>query len=407
MQPRHFTVTFVILILFSFACHAGAKDETPPSPATADTLLGHDDVMRTGLEAIRRKHDLPALGGAIVTAMGLDGVWVTGTRTAGGREAVTADDLWHLGSCTKSMTATVIALLVERGDLAWERTLPELLPELAPAMDRAFADVTLVDLLAHRAGVRTMTGPDDILERCSGLAVEPREQRRELARAVLSAPPSFPPRQDCHYSNAGFVIAGAIVERATGKPWEESIQELLFRPLGIMTAGFGAPGAPDQVDQPRGHDNDGKPVRPGPDGDNAPIIGPAGTVHMSLADWARYLQLHLRGVTEDVMVGAITLRAATIARLHTPWPAQDTRYGYGWALPQRDWAGGDHTVLTHAGSNTMWYSVCWLDPATGFGVLVTTNAAGEKATRGTDEAAARLLQDWFDREKAATAVPDK
>ena len=106
------------------------------------------------------------------------------------------------------------------------------------------------------------------------------------------------------------MIAGYIVERTTGKSWDESIRELLFVPLGMTTAGFGSPGTPDRVDQPRGHDGKNKPVPPGPDGDNPPIIGVAGAVHMSLPDWAKYLQLHLRGAKGDVQVGAITLQAA-------------------------------------------------------------------------------------------------
>lgn len=263
--------------------------------------------------------------------------------------------------------------------------------------------MTLVALLAHRAGAPEMTGPDRVLKRCSKLKVSPTEQRSELTKAVLHSPPAFPPKTACHYNNAGLMIAGHIVERTTGKSWEQSIGDLLFGPLGITTAGFGAPGTSGRVDQPRGHDGRKKPVAPGPDADNPPIIGPAGAVHMSLADWAKYLQLHLRGAKEDVRVGTITLHAATFARLHTPWPAEDIRYGYGWLLPKRDWAGGDHTVLTHSGSNTLWYSVCWLDPATSFGVLVTTNVAGTEASKGTDEAAALLLKTWLDRRKTAGA----
>src|ERR1700752_5301258 len=72
------------------------------------------------IEAIRAESNVPALGGAIVTLDGLEGPWVAGTRRAGGTEKVTADDLWHLGSCTKAMTATLIALLVARGDLTFD-----------------------------------------------------------------------------------------------------------------------------------------------------------------------------------------------------------------------------------------------------------------------------------------------
>jgi CubicO group peptidase (beta-lactamase class C family) len=60
---------------------------------------------------------------------------VTGTRRAGGTEKVEAGDVWHLGSCTKSMTATLIALMVRRGDLKWDELLPDLLPDVAEDID--------------------------------------------------------------------------------------------------------------------------------------------------------------------------------------------------------------------------------------------------------------------------------
>jgi CubicO group peptidase (beta-lactamase class C family) len=296
------------------------------------------------------------------------------------------------------MTATLIALLVERGDLAWDQTLPKLLPELAGSIDAGFADVTLVELLAHRAGLRTMTGRDEILARCQRSPGTPSEQRKELTKAVLGNAPTTKPREKHEYSNAGLIIAGHIAERAAGKTWEALMRELLFEPLGMTTAGFGAPADQDAArgaTQPRGHHMDGRPIEPGPAADNPALLGPAGTCSMSIADWAKYLRLHLQGARGDVRVGTITLRAATFARLHTPYAGSGERYGYGWGIPMRGWAAGDHTVLTHSGSNQRWFCVTWLDPAAGFGVLATTNIAGDNASKGTDAACSLLLQEWL------------
>jgi CubicO group peptidase (beta-lactamase class C family) len=194
-----------------------------------------------------------------------------------------------------------------------------------------------------------------------------------------------------NYSNAGVGVAGHVAERATGKSWEALMHELLFEPLGMTSAGFGAPGAADELDQPRGHGADGEAIEPGPEADNPPLLGPAGTCHMSLNDWARFLALHLRGAKGDVKVGEITLRRATMERLRTAYPGGDTPYGYGWLLPKRDWAGGDKSVLTHSGSNTMWYCTCWLDPASGLAYLAATNCATPKAP-GAVDAAVQLMQ---------------
>src|SRR6185436_1512497 len=309
------------------------------------------------IEEVRARAGVPALAGAVVTLDGLQGVWVTGTRRAGGEERVTADDLWHLGSCTKSMTATLIALLVARGDLKWETLLGDLLPEMAQEMNLDYLDLTLVELMSHRGGLpgemnRELQALDEKLPLV--------EQREWITRKVLARAPVHPPRGQFLYSNLDFVVAGHIAEVAAKKPWETLMQELLFAPLGMTSAGFGAPGTAERCDQPRGHTDGGEPVEPGPDADNPPVIGPAGTVHASLADWAKYVRLHLQGFRGDVKVGALTLTKDAFAILHRPYDGPEPRYALGWGVEKRDWAGGDGTAIWHNGSNTMWYCVTWL-----------------------------------------------
>lgn len=377
------------LLAFTAVCTA------PQAPAANESGSA---TIEARIESIRAEAGIPALGGALVTLDGLEGVWVAGTRRAGGEEKVTAGDLWHLGSCTKSMTATLIALLVTRGDLAWDTALGELLPELATEMDVDYLDVTLVELLCHRAGLPA--NPAELL----AARLDQRslvDQRAVITRSVLSNPPVHPPRGAFLYSNTGFLIAGHVAEVATRKPWEELMQTLLFEPLGMKSAGFGPPGTTETCDQPRGHVAAGAWLEPGPLADNPPVIGPAGTVHASLADWAKYVRLHLEGFRVDVKVGEITLTRETFARLHTPYTGADPKYGYGWVFEQRPWAGGDGTALWHNGSNTMWYCVTWLGPGNGVAALVTTNQASPKATGATDQVATLLIQEHERRTKAA------
>ena len=365
------------------------------------------DPVAARVAALRAEHDLPALGGAWFTRERVVGVWVDGVRAEGLPEAVTAADQWHLGSCTKSMTAFLLALLVERGDLAWDRPLSQLLPALREAMHADYRDLTLVELLAHRAGLAA-NGPGDALARCARLPGTTADQRRAFVREVLAARPVHPPRTRELYSNAGFIVAGHIAECATSRSWETLMRELVFTPLGLTSAGFGPPGTPERRDQPRGHDARGRPLAPGPDADNPPLLGPAGTCHMALGDWARYLQVWLRGAVGDVTVGAVTVRQATFARLRTAYAGgtPGSGYGYGWGLAQRPWAGGDHLVLTHNGSNTLWFCVCWLDPAGGSGVLAACNRGGAAAERATDAVCALLLQQR-DAERASRPAVER
>jgi len=375
-------------------------DASPTAPATQEV-----DPVEQQLEAIRVKAKLPALGGAIVTTDGLEDAWVTGIRANGHPEEVELDDAWHLGSCTKSMTATLIALLVEAGKLSWETPLEKLLPECAATMDEAYKKVTLVQLLTHRAGVPNDATRDGLWTSfwTAGEKETPTQQRARMAKAILSWPPIHAPGTKYTYSNFGVSIAGYVAEVVMKESYETLMIDWLFDPLGMTTAGFGAPSEQDKngaIDAIRGHRADGTTVEPGPRADNPPAIGPGGRVHASLGDWAKYLALHLKGTKGDVKVGEVTLEKETFAKLQTAWDAPDDKYAMGWLVGQRDWAGGDGKVLTHSGSNTIWYCVTWLAPNAGFGVLATTNRVGTTGQRATDEVCQSLIQEHTRRAKA-------
>ena len=311
-----------------------------------------------------------------------------GVRRAVGTERIKFTDTFHVGSCTKAMTATLCALLVEEGKLSWTTTIPQALPGLKGDLHADYRTVTLEQLLSHRAGL-----PGDlsagqmwgILRNFSGTPVA---ARRRLVKDVLARPPVHAPGSEFLYSNAGYSAAGHMIETVTGTAWEQLISRRLFEPLKMTTAGFGAPGKPGAVDQPRGHSAGGLPFDPGPLADNPPSIGPSGTVHCSIEDWSKFIALHLRGARGEARL----LKPDTFARLHTPAVGPGYSYALGWAVAERDWGGG--TVLTHAGSNTLWYAVTWLAPRRNFAVMVMCNQGGDRAAKATDDACGALIQDY-------------
>lgn len=338
------------------------------------------------LEPIRTKYKLPALGAILMQDGQIAGIGAVGLRKIDSEKQVTIHDLWHLGSNTKSMTATLIAKLVEQGRLSWNMTMSNAFPELGQDINPAYRKVTLEQLLFHRAGLPALTTPDSLWEEIRKNNGSPTEQRMNLARVVLRRPPQVRPGKYL-YSNAGYAIAGLIAERTTGKPWEDLMKEQLFDPLGMGSAGFGSPGDATKVDQPWGHLPKGgrlEPVPPGPEGDNPPAIAPAGTIHASLEDYAKYANLHLGESTEK----GTFLSPGTLRKLHTP--SYGGRYAMGWGVEDRPWAGGK--ALTHAGSNGMWYSVIWLAPQRDFGIIVLTNQGGESAEKACDDVASALIK---------------
>jgi len=179
------------------------------------------------------------------------------------------------------------------------------------------------------------------------------------------------------------MLAGLMCEQVTQQPFESLLLERLLKPLGITTAGWGAPGSADVVDQPRGHKLR-RPVRPGAAADNPPAMSPAGRLHLSMRDWARYIAWHLRGAAGEAQL----LAPESFGRLAAP--AEGFDYALGWSVPHRDWAGG--RVLAHNGSNALWYCVVWAAPEKGFAVLVATNEGGDAAAKACDEVAGALIR---------------
>jgi CubicO group peptidase (beta-lactamase class C family) len=223
----------------------------------------------------------------------------------------------------------------------------------------------------------------------------PTEGRRLLLTRLTAIAPNSAPGTQYEYSNAGFALAGHMLETVAGQPWEALLTERLFVPLGMTSAGFGVPATPRHIDQPWGHQRVGannNPIEPGPNADNPPAIGPAGTVHCSLLDLAKYTAFHLAGHQADTAL----LPKSVMRKLHTAVP-DNGDYAYGWNESTRPWANG--LTLSHAGSNVQWYSVIWIAPNRDFAVVALSNIAAASGPNpgatATDQAVARMIQEFL------------
>lgn len=347
------------------------------------------------LEPIRAQHSVPALVAAVIRSNVVVAAGATGLRKGGVTAApVTLADRFHLGSCTKSMTATLAAILVQEGVVTWDATVGATFPDLEPAMHAAWKGVTLELLLRNRGGgpgsewMGSQALSANLWDKVWTNHVPPADQRRYLVQEVTKRAPEAAPGTAYIYSNAGFSIAGHMLERITGMPWEELILARLFRPLGLASAGFGPPALPRLINEPWGHTWNGSPVavEPGTDADSPPAIGPAGTVHMTVLDFARYAAAHVRGVRD----GLPFLAKAGWEKLHdgSQFPADG--YAMGWGYTERPWGGG--RVLTHNGSNNQWFAMMWIAPNKDFAVVAITNTAGNGGSGATDDAVEALIQ---------------
>lgn len=379
---------FVVVTVLS---SAPSQSPAPTETSTAAAATTARDLSPL-LAEVRTAHDMPGMTAAVTTGSRVVAIGAAGVRKRGATAPITVDDHMHLGSCTKSMTATLCAKLVEQGKLAWTNTASEAFAKLVPTIDGGWAPATLEHFVTNRSGTPTDLDPLGLwldLRLSKGTL---REQRMQLVEGVLKTPPAQAPGTKFVYSNAGFAIAGAMAEVALDAPYETLLATHVFEPLGIARFGFGPPGTKGELDQPLGHGADGKPVEIGMRADNPAAITPAGRVHMPIGEWAKYVAAHVRGEREGGLVSK-----ETFVKLHTPFGEGDGRYAMGWAVTERPWGG---RVLTHSGSNTMWFCVAWLAPERDFAVLVATNQGGDRAAKACDEAASKLIADYLAHEGA-------
>lgn len=337
-----------------------------------------DEQLNGRLAELVAQFDLPGMSAAIVTSDGLAAMGIAGVRKRDTDVAVTAADLWHLGSDTKAMTATLVAALVEQGVLTWETDLATVFPD-QQKLHADFQPVTLLHLLSHRAGLPANLNLVQFLGD-NGPALRLRAASEELAK-----PPQSDPGTAYEYSNLGYCIMGAIIEKLTDASWQENMREHVFQPLHMTTADFGGLGTPGETDQPWPHLADGSPVpQNGPAVDNPPVMGPAGRVHCTIQDWSRYIADLLAGMNGKPAL----LKTESYEKLTTPPFGGD--YALGWITTQRDWAGG--LALAHSGSNTMNYATAWIAPKRDVAFLICTNQGGDKAQLACDTAVGVLLE---------------
>lgn len=332
------------------------------------------------LEDLRQSHGLPALGAVAVVKGKPEPVIVTGTRRLESTELARTTDAFHLGSDTKAMTAALVGLAREQGKLTEKTTVADIFPDLLVKAPREWQTVTVEALLAHQAGLTQFEPTGTSLRYLHGFTGPLPQQRERWLTERLVTPPDKT-RGVYSYSNAGYIVLGMMLERAFGQSWETLVTERLWKPLGIVGGGFGAP---PQLWQHRIVEQKQVAVPFESKIDNPPLLGPAGKAYLPLDGWARFVTLFTSG-------GAGLLGPETVHWLATP--TLKGNYAGGWIVLERAWAGGK--ALTHAGSNTMNFCVAWVAPQKQFAALVATNAEGPDVHKACDSAISLLLHHYL------------
>jgi len=326
--------------------------------------------IQQGLKKILIDYQLPGIGVATMGPLSSLQIEVAGLRRADHPATIQSNDLFNLASCTKSMTATLAAVIVESGMISWKTTIGE----LYPFSHSKLKNVTLEMILAHRGGI--LRSPTSIekgkfWKKIKNKRWSTKASRNLLVNKILKSKPSLAPGSAFSYSNIGYAVVAHMLETVTGRSYENLMADKIFSPLGMNRCIFGQPALKRNSEnplQPWGHRHkNGISVvskNPNSAGSGPKPLNSAGGVSCSLKDWAKYAKLHLQ---KDKL-----LKKSSFKKLHSSYPGQSYTYG-GWYKSKE--------ILRHTGAQKSNYSAISINLKESSMKLFVTNWRGKSAKK--------------------------
>lgn len=337
-----------------------------PAQAQRGPLQGLEAYVEQGM----RDWGVPGLALAVVKDDSVVFSRGFGVRQRGSPAPVDEHTLFAIASTTKAFTATALAMLVDEGKVRWDDPVSLHIPGLRLSDPGLASELTVRDLLTHRTGLPT----SDFLWYATGTSTE------EIMRRMRFLRPFAPPRTRYMYSNLAYMLAGQVVQSASGMPWDEFVRRRILQPLGMRETLTGYPGlfSHGNVATPHLEVDDSVRAIAYRDFDN---IGPAGTINSSVHDMARWIRFQLAGarvggerlvseaqhremLTPQFLVPAAQFYPA--ARLANP---HFTAYGLGWFL--QDYRG--RQLAMHTGSIDGMSALVAMVPEERLGLVVLIN----------------------------------
>jgi len=247
-----------------------------------------------------------------------------GAADAAGKRPVAADTRFNLGSASKMFTAVAIGRLVDRGTIQFDAPIARYIPGLK----LPFAAITIGQLLNHTSGL------GDYFQPSNASAIAAARTATDLLPLALAELPAFIPGSKRAYSNSGFIVLGAVIEKVSGLTYEKFVQQQIFAPLGMRDTRADGRGAAEPMSRlsAGGMLQAPAPVRMPP-----LRASPAGGMFSTPSDMTAFI---------SALTDGRLLSRATMATLLTPRAdpgGGPGTYGYGFdvrAMPLRIGHGG-------------------------------------------------------------------
>ncbi len=356
------------------------------------------DSLENYVQNIIKTHKMVGVQVAVVSSTETINLGAFGLRKLEG-DSLEISDKMHLGSCGKAMTGYLAGILVEKKILKWDSTLEEIFPELVQTMNKKFRKVTFSDLLSHQSQLPPFFTDGEWKQLSRFTEKNPQKRRYNFTKWVLSQKPIRFKKEDrkagYRYSNAGYGVAAAMIERATNKEWEKLMQEEVFLPLEI-DATFGWAARNNKKEGAWGHifDEEKKTLiahDPHSEYQMDSILSPAGNISMSIIDYIKFIQKNLLGLN-----GLDKEHSKEFYEYLHYFNIENSEYSIGWySIHQSDENSPfDDMVSTHSGSADTFFCINFVLPKHNIAILVIANSANEKTQTGLKKIRNYLLRHY-------------
>ena len=327
---------------------------------------------------------IPEIGYAVITVDSILELYTMGYHRADFKNEQTKakiSDYFHLGSNTKAITGFVAAYLVENKKIKWTTKFFDLFPSWKKNSNPAYYDITLADLLSHRAKIQPYTSGLEFQE-LPDFKGDKAQQRRLFAKYLLYEKPIKNTERIYNYSNAGYSIASLMLEKVSGLSWEQLTKVTMLKLFNINIE-FGFPNKLDHK-QPFGHwiQNDSLKVVESDVDYNLALAEPAGDISMTLPDYAKFIQYNLQGLQGQDNV----LKSTTYEYLHYGF----TDYSIGWGNVNKS----DKQFSEHSGSAGTFFCYTLLDKKSKLAYIIIANSATRQAQQGIFKLLDKLKQKY-------------
>lgn len=355
----------IFLLFFPILLNAGLFDWVDAFSPKAERAKDLLETFDATIEKALNDYDVPGLAvgvivdGHVVYAKGF------GYRDIENKMPVTRETLFAIGSCTKAFTTFVMGNLVDEGILHWDQPVIDVLPEFRLWDQYATTNLTIRDLLTHRSG----------MPRHEFVWYNSKMSKSEMLKRIRFLQPSSDIRERYQYGNLMYFTAGLAMEEATGKTWEELIQEKILAPLEMKHTNF-------SVEETKKHHNYAFPYLEKHEElkkipfRNLSLIAPAGGINSNIVDMLTWIKMQLKGGKwkGEYLISPVTLQEIQAPQVIIPGAPETNEsllmaYAMGWgAVSYRG-----HYLVSHDGVSDGFTSVAGMLPGEGIGVVVLAN----------------------------------